>query len=83
MPAVKRAVDDWGDPVLGVVGDDVAFEDGFSSARFSQDKTQAALLRMDFEDVEVALLMGEKWRIVGDDEGVFGKTEVLSDHVVR
>lgn len=83
VPAVERAVDDWGDPVLGVVGDDVAFEDSFSGARFSQDKTQAALLGMDFEDVEVALLMGEKWRIVGDDEGVFGKTEVLSDHVVR
>ncbi len=83
VPAVERAVDDRSDPVFGIVGDDVAFEDGLSGAGFSQDEAESALLGVDFEDVEVALLMGEKGRIVSDDEGVLGKAEVLSDHVGR
>jgi len=60
VPAVERSIDDGGDPLFWVVIDEVVFEDGFSSAGFADDEAEAALLRVDFEDVEVALLMGEE-----------------------
>jgi hypothetical protein len=37
------------DPVFGIVGDDVAFEDNLSGAGFSQDEAESALLGVDFE----------------------------------
>ena len=57
MPTVERAVDDGDDPVARVVVEEVLFEDGFSSARFAEDEAEAALLGVDFEDVEVTLLV--------------------------
>ena len=59
-PGVEGAVDDGGDPVPLVVVDEVVFEDGFSGAGFADDEAEAALLGVDFEDVEVALLVGEE-----------------------
>ncbi len=44
VPGVEGAVDDGGDPVLGVMVDDVVFEDGFSGAGFAEDEAEAALL---------------------------------------
>jgi hypothetical protein len=79
-PGVERAVDDGGDPLFWVVEEDVVFEDGFSGAGFADDEAEAALLGVDFEDVEVTLLVGEKGGLVIDDEGVFGEAEVLTDH---
>jgi hypothetical protein len=56
-PGVEGAVDDGGDPVFLVMVDEVVFENGFSGAGFADDEAEAALLGVDFEDVEVALLM--------------------------
>jgi len=80
VPGVKGAVDDGGDPVLLVMMKEVVFEDGFSGAGFSEDEAEAALLGVDFDDIEVALLVGEQWGFVIDDEGVSGEAEVLADH---
>lgn len=79
-PGVKRSVDDGGDPVFEVMVDEVVFEDGFSGAGFADDEAKSTLLGVDFEDVEVALLVGQKGGLVIDDEGVFGEAEVLTDH---
>jgi len=59
-PGVEGAVDDGGDPVFLVVVDEVVFEDGFSGAGFADDEAEASLLGVDFEDVEVALLVGKQ-----------------------
>ena len=59
MLGVEGAVDDGGDRVLGVVVDDVVFEDGFAGAGLAEDEAEAALLGVDFEDFKVALLVGE------------------------
>jgi hypothetical protein len=59
-PGVEGSVDDGGDPIFEVMVDEVVFEDGFSGAGFADDETEAALLGVDFEDVEVALLMGQE-----------------------
>jgi len=56
-PGVEGAVDDGGDPLFGVVVDDGVFEDGFAGAGLAEDEAEAALLGVDFEDVEVALLV--------------------------
>lgn len=60
VPGVEGSVDDGGDPLFRVVIDEVVFEDGFSGAGFADDEAETALLGVDFEDVEVALLMGEE-----------------------
>jgi hypothetical protein len=57
VPGVERAVDDGSDPALGIVVNEGVFEDGFASAGFAEDEAEAALLGVDFEDVEVALLV--------------------------
>ena len=57
-PGVKGSVDDGGDPIFEIMVDEVVFEDGFSGAGFADDEAEAALLGVDFEDVEVTLLMG-------------------------
>lgn len=56
-PGVKGAVDDGGDPLFGIVADDGVFEDGFSGAGLAEDEAEPALLAVDFEDVEMALLV--------------------------
>ena len=56
------------------------FEGGFAGAGFAEDEAEAALLGVNFEDVEVELLMGQEGCGMVDDEGVPGETEVLSDH---
>ena len=80
MSGVQRSIDDGGDPVLLVVVKEVVFEDGFAGAGFSEDEAEAALLGVNFDDVEVALLVGEQRGLIIDDEGVFGEAEVLTDH---
>lgn len=57
VPAVEGAVDDGVDPVAGVVVEEVLFEDCFSGAGFPEDEAEAALLGVDFEDVEVTFLV--------------------------
>ena len=58
MPGVEGSIDDGGDPLFWVVVEDVVFEDGFSGAGFADDEAEAALLGVDFEDVEMTLLVG-------------------------
>jgi hypothetical protein len=41
------------------VVDEGVFEDGFAGARLAEDEAEAALLGVDFEDVEVTLLVFE------------------------
>jgi len=79
-PGVEGSVDDRGDPGFGIVMEEVVFEDGFAGAGFADDEAEASLLGVDFEDVKVTLLVGQQAGGVVDDEGVFGETEVLSNH---
>lgn len=57
VPAVEGAIDDGDDLVTRVVVEQVLLEDGFSSSGFAENKTKSTLLRVNFEDVKVALLM--------------------------
>lgn len=59
VPAVEGAVDDGDDPVLGVVFEEVVFEDGFAGAWFSEEKAEAAELSVGLDDVTMALLVWE------------------------
>ena len=79
-PGVQRAVDDGRDPLFGIVADDGVFEDGFAGAGFAEDEAEPALLAVDLENVEVALLVFEERGVFVDDEGVVAETEVASDH---
>jgi len=83
VPGVEGAVDDGGNPVFGVVMYEVIFEDCFPGARFAEDEAEPTLLGVDFEDVEVALLMLKEWSFFIDDEGVTGEAEVLPDHFLK
>ncbi len=80
---MEGAIDDGGDPLFGVVVDEGVFEDGFPSARLAEDDAEPALLGVDFEDVEVALLMFEEGLLFIDDEGVLAEAEVGADHFKR
>ena len=80
VPAVEGAVDDGGEPLFGVVVHEVVFEDAFAGAGFADDEAEAALVGVNFEDFHVALLVREEVGFCVDDEGVFGETEVGSDH---
>ena len=60
--------------------DDGVFEDGFAGAGFAEDEAEPALLAVDLENVEVALLVFEERGVFVDDEGVVAETEVASDH---
>lgn len=82
-PRVKGAVDDGGDPGLGIEIKEVAFENGFPGAGFTDDEAEATLLGVDFEDVKVTLLVGEQSGGVINNEGVFDEAEVLADHDFR
>ena len=55
---------------FGVVADDGVFEDGFAGAGFAEDEAEPALLAVDLENVEVALLVFEERGVFVDDEGV-------------
>lgn len=57
MPTVERAVDDGDDPITRIMVEKVLLEDGFACAGFAKDEAKASLLGVDFEDVEVALLV--------------------------
>ena len=63
-----------------VVMDDRVFEDGFAGAGLAEDDTEAALLGVDFEDVEVALLVFEERLVLVDAERVLANAEVGADH---
>ena len=80
VPGVEGAVDDGGDPLFGVVVCEGVFEDGFPSAGLAEDEAEAALLAVDFEDVEVTLLVFEQWCLGAGGEWVGGDAEVGSDH---
>ncbi len=82
VPGVQGAVDNGGDPVLGVVVEEVVFEDGFPGAGFAEDEAEATLVRVDFEDFKVALLVSQQRGVGIDGEGIAGEPEVLSDHGV-
>ena len=82
VPGVQGAVNDGGDPVLGVMVKEVVFEDGFSGAGFAENEAEAALLGVDFKDFKVALLVSQQRGVGGDGEGIAGEPEVLSDHGV-
>lgn len=79
-PGVEGTIDDGGDPCFCVMVQEVVFEDGFAGSGFADDQAEATLLGVDFEDVKVTLLVGQQTGGVVDDEGVFGETEVLSNH---
>lgn len=57
VPTVEGAVDDGDDPVLGVVLEEVVFEDGFSGAGFAEEEAEAAELSVGSDDVMMALLV--------------------------
>ncbi len=46
--------------------DDGVLEDGFAGAGFAEDKAKPALLAVNFQDVEVTLLMIQKWSVLVD-----------------
>lgn len=75
-PGVEGAIDDGGDPLFGIVTDDGVFKNGFAGAWLAEDEAETALLAVDFEDVEVALLVFEQGGVVVDGEGVFAESEV-------
>jgi hypothetical protein len=62
------------------VADDGVLEHALAGAGFAEDEAEAALLAVDLEDVEVALLVVEERGVVVDGEGVFGEAEVAFDH---
>ena len=68
--------------MLGIVADDGVLEDGFAGAGLAEDEAEAALLGVDLEDVEVALLVFEQGRVVLDGEGLVAEAEVGFDHSV-
>ncbi len=80
VPGVQRAVDDRGDPLFGIVAGDGVFEDGLAGAGFAKDEAEAALAVVDFEDVEVALLVLHEGGVLIKGEGVAGEAEVGADH---
>ena len=81
-PGVQGAVDDGRDPLFGVVADDGVLEYGLAGAGFAEDEAEAALLGVDLEDVEVALLVFEQRGVVLDGEGGVADAEVGFDHGV-
>ena len=80
VPGVEGAVDDGSDPLFGVVLDDGVFENGFAGAGFAEDDAEPALLGVDFEDVEVALLVFEEGLFFIDAKRVLANAEVGADH---
>jgi hypothetical protein len=80
VPGMERAVDDGGDPLLGVLPGEGVLEDGLAGAGFAEDEAESALLGVDLEDVEVALLVFEEGLVFFDGEGIFTKSVVGSDH---
>lgn len=66
--------------MFGVVVDEGVFEDGFAGAGLAEDEAEAALLGVDFEDVEVALLVFEEGLVVVEGEWVLAEAEVGADH---
>ena len=79
-PGVQRAVDDRRDPLLGIMADNGVLEDGLAGARLAEDDAKPALLAVDFQDVEVTLLMFEQRDILVDGEGLVADSEAASDH---
>lgn len=77
---MKRAIDDGCDPLFGIVMDDSVFENGFAGSWFAENETKAALLGMDVDDVEVALLVRKKGLFFVDEKGILGNAEVRADH---
>ncbi|MCW1914751.1 hypothetical protein OJ996_14280 [Luteolibacter sp. GHJ8] len=66
--------------MFGIVVDDGVLEDGFAGAGFAEDEAEAALLGVDFDDVEVALLVFEERVSLFNDEGVLAESDVGADH---
>ena len=76
---VEGAIDDGCDDVFGVVGQERLFEHAFAGAGFAEHQAEAALLGVDFEDIEDFLLMGEQVNGFGV-EGIALNAEVGADH---
>jgi len=72
---VQGAGDGGGDHAFGIVGSDGFFDDAFAGAGFAHEQAEAALLGVDFDGVEDALLMGEQVEF-GVVEGVGFKAEM-------
>ena len=66
--------------MLGVVADDCVLEHGLAGVRLAEDQAEPALLAVDLESVEVALLVFEQRSVLVDGEGLAGNSEVASDH---
>lgn len=79
MIGVEGAIDNRSNDAFWVVCEKGLFEDTFAGARFAQDQAKAALLGVDFEDVEDFLLMSKQANGF-DVEGVTLNTEVRADH---
>jgi hypothetical protein len=80
VPGMEGAVDDGGDPLLGILPGEGVLEDGLAGSRFSEDEAEPALLGVDLEDVEMALLVFQEGLVIFDGEGIFTKSVVGSDH---
>ena len=62
--------------------DDGVFENALASSGFAKDEAKTALLAVNFEDVEVTLLMIEKWSVFIDGKRLMADAEVAFDHSV-
>lgn len=80
VPGVEAAVDHGGDPFFLVVMEDGVFQNGFPGAGFAEQDAEASLLAVDFEDVEVALLLDEQRGLRIGGERVFFDAEMGSYH---
>ena len=76
----REAVDDRRDPLLGIMADDGVLEDALAGAGFAEDEAEPALVAVDLEDVEVALLVFEQGGVLVDGEGALAEAEVAFDH---
>jgi hypothetical protein len=77
--SVEGAIDHRGNQAFGVMIDQGLFEHRFAGARLAQDQAKAALLGVDFEDVQDLLLVFEQGELLGV-EGIALETEVRADH---
>ena len=74
------SVDNKGDHPRGAMPGDGVLEDGLAGARLAKDQAEPALLCVDLEDVEVALLVLHERRVLVDGEWIPAEAEEGLDH---
>jgi hypothetical protein len=62
------------------MADDGILENAFAGARLTDNEAKSALLAVDLEDVEVALLVLQERGVVVNCEGLLAEAKIASNH---